>query len=141
MAKKEQYYVLAEQYYVEEQLSVAAVARKLNITEKTLHNWRKDGGWDEKRSKFLKSKYNCYSSLYELTNRITQQILSDYEADGTIPEKSALAFLGKMIDKLPKMKKLEAQEIIEKAEENDERTDESLALKVAELVDKKLMGE
>ncbi|MDD3236819.1 MAG: hypothetical protein PHV37_01820 [Candidatus Gastranaerophilales bacterium] len=140
MAKKEQYYVLAEKYYVEEQIPVTGIAKKLNITEKTLHNWRKEGEWDDKRTKFLRSQCNCYSSLYELLNKliakVTESIANDEKIDG-----STLYFIKTLMDKLPKLKKFENDLILDKLETSStEESNEDIATKVAELVDKRLMG-
>lgn len=114
MAKKEQYYVLAEKYYVEEQTPISGIAQKLNITEKTLHNWRKNGNWEDKRTKFLRSQCNCYASLYELVHKMTSKITDEFEAEGKMPDGSALYFISKMMDKLPKLKKFENEMITEK---------------------------
>ena len=42
MAKFDDYGILAEKYYVEEQLPVSRIAEKLGLTDKTLHEWKKN---------------------------------------------------------------------------------------------------
>lgn len=113
MGKKETYFILAEKYYVEEQLPVSTIATRLNITAKTLGEWKKEGDWENKRMKFLQSQYNCYASLYELVNKMTQKISDDY-ANGISPDGSTLYFISKMTDKLPKLKKFETELITDK---------------------------
>lgn len=141
MAKKEQYYVLAEKYYVEDQMPVTGIAKKLNVTEKTLHNWRKEGEWDNKRAKFLRSQCQCYASLYELVNKMTQKIAEDFETTGEAPDGSTLYFIKAMVDKLPKLKQFENELVLDKTVNIHEKTDEDISTRIAELVDKKLMGE
>ena len=116
MGKKEQYFCLAEKMYVEEQKPISAIAKSLNITNKTLGDWKRTGNWDEKRKKFLGSQYACYSGLYELLNKVTAKAIEDFHETGEIPEQSTMNFISKMIDKLPKLKNFEAMEITDKLE-------------------------
>ena len=117
MGKFEQYGPIAQQYFVEQQKPISEIAKELNITEKTLHNWKKEWDWEQKKADFLKSKYNCFASLYQLTNMIANDALEAYKADGTKPDKSTISFLSKAIDKLPKMKSIEKQEVLEHTED------------------------
>lgn len=115
MGKFEQYAPLAQQYYVEQQKTIAAISKELNITEKTLHSWKKNNDWEQKKADFLKSKYNCFSALYELTNMIANDALNAYKIEGTAPDKATINFLAKAIDRLPKMKNIEAVEVSEQS--------------------------
>ncbi len=131
MAKFEQYSPIAQQYFVEEQKPISVIAQQLNLTEKTLHDWKRKGNWEQKREDFLKSKYNCYASLYELTNLMAQKALEDYKEDGTTPDKATVNFLARAIDKLPKMKRLEQEEISEQANSSkDKASNEETILKI-----------
>lgn len=116
MGKFEQYSPIAQQYFVEQQKPISTIAKELNITEKALHNWKKAGEWEQKKTEFLKSKYNCFSSLYQLTNMIASDALEAYKTQGEKPDKNTISFLSKAIDKLPKMKTIEQQEVIEHTE-------------------------
>lgn len=120
MAKKEQYGKLAEQYYVESNMPISGIAKRLNITEKTLHEWKRADEWDKKRCNFLHSRYSCYSSLYELVGLMAKDAIEQYKTEGTLPEAKQLYFLKDMVDKLPKMKSFEnnlAEEEIAKTTE------------------------
>ena len=116
MNKKDTYFCLAERMYVEEQKTACEIAQNLNLTEKTIGVWKKNGNWDDKRRKFLNSQFACYSGLYELLNKVTEKVVEDFKETGEIPERSTMNFISKMIDKLPKLKNLEALEIAEKLE-------------------------
>ena len=107
MGKKEEYYLLAKKYYVEDQQPISSVGKRLNITEKTLHGWKREGDWEKERKKFLSSQYNCYSSLYELLNRVTNAALDTHSTTGELPDKATLDFIKAMADKLPKVKRME----------------------------------
>lgn len=121
MGKFEQYGLIARQYFVEQQKPISVISKELNITEKSLHIWKKEGDWEQKKADFLKSKYNCFASLYELTNMIANDALQAYKTDGTKPDKSTISFLSKAIDRLPKMKTIEKEEIVEHTENKDSK--------------------
>ena len=107
MSKKEQFEHLAQQYYVESNMPISGIAKRLSLTEKTLHSWKKAGEWDKKRAAFLHSRYSCYASLYELVGLITKDAIQQYKTEGTLPEAKQLYFLKDMVEKLPKMKTFE----------------------------------
>lgn len=117
MAKSPEILILATQYYVECQMSVAQIAKRLNVSEKTLHTWKKENDWQGKRNRFLKSMYSTNQSLYELLHLVSQKAIDDYKTDGTMPDQKTLYFIMGMTDKLPKLKMYEKQEIQEKVEE------------------------
>ncbi len=117
MAIKESHKILAGQYFIEYQMSVAEIARRLNISEKTLHNWKKEGNWDNKRSQFLKSQYSTNQTLYELVHLIATKAVEDFKTDGTVPDQKTLYFISAMSDKLLKLKAYEQSQAEEKLEE------------------------
>lgn len=124
MTKKATYEVLAAQYFVERQMSVAGIAKKLNISEKTIHTWKKDGNWEEKRTKFLKAQYSTNQTLYELLGLMATKAVDDYKAEGIIPDQKTLYFIMNMSDKLYKLKKFEEESVLEKIEEVNTSTSE-----------------
>lgn len=117
MAIKESHKILAGQYFIEYQMSVAEIARRLNISEKTLHNWKKEGNWDSKRTQFLKSQYSTNQTLYELVHLIATKAVEDFKTDGTVPDQKTLYFISAMSDKLLKLKAYEQSQAAEKIEE------------------------
>lgn len=138
MGKFEDYGILAEKYFVEEQLPISRIADKLGLTDKTLHDWKKKGNWEEKRKEFLASQYTCYSALQELVMHLSKDALQKIKS-GEVPEAATLNFISKMSEKLPKIKALDDYIVNEKMSENNEAEDTQT--RIAELIDKKLCGE
>ena len=135
MKKFEEYGILAEKYYVEEQLSLSQISTKLNICTKTLTDWKKRERWEEKRKEFLSSQYSCFSALQELLMYLSKDALTKIKS-GEVPESASLNFIAKMSEKLPKLKALNEEETCQKHELNvDKQT------QIAKLIDKKLMNE
>lgn len=138
--KKEQYFNVAQRMYVEQHTPLSGIAKRIDVSERTLVEWKKEGDWENKRSQFLKSMYSCYSELYEAVRKMTIKLNADLDS-GIIPDKSTMDFLRSMIDKIPKLKEFERAQIVE-IQSNDtrqEKKDEDLSTKVAQLIDKKLM--
>ena len=133
MKKFDEYGILAEKYFVEEQLTLTEISERLNITSKTLVEWKKQGNWEEKRKTFLSSQYSCYSALQELLMYLSKDALTKIKS-GEVPESASLNFIAKMAEKLPKLKSI-----------NEEKSKTSLntdtQTQIAQLIDKKLMNE
>ena len=117
MTKSPEIFVLATQYYVECQMPIVQISKRLNVSEKTLHNWKNEHDWQNKRNRFLKKMYSSNQTLYELLHLVSQKIIDDYKTDGTMPDQKTLRFIVTMVDKLPKLKMYENQEVLEKIQE------------------------
>lgn len=142
MGKFDDYGILAEKYYVEDQLPISAIGKKLNLTDKTLHEWKKKGNLEDKRRDYLTSQCSCNKNLYELVRLLTDKAVTEIRTTGTYPDPAALNFIGKMADKLPKIKNFEenvVNELMNKSPDNTEKS-EDMKLKIANSIDAKLMG-
>lgn len=125
MSKKATLEIAACQYFVECQMSIIEIARRLNVSEKTIRNWKKDGDWENKRMLFLKSQYSTNQTLYELVHLIAQKALEDFKTEGAYPDQKTLYFLMNMSDKLDKLKNYEDKLSGEKISEMKQATSES----------------
>ena len=109
--------ILASQYYIENQMSIAQIAKRLLISEKTLFIWKKENGWEDKRTRFLKSQYSCNQTLYELLHLVANKAVEDFKLEGIMPDQKTLYFIMNMAGKLKDLKTFETQTANEKAEE------------------------
>lgn len=139
MGKFEDYGLLAEKYYVEEQLPISTIAKKLNLTDKTLHDWKNKNNWDDKRKDFLQSQFTCSAALQELVIHLVKDANAKIKM-GELPEAATLNFIGKMAEKLPKLKAYDDMVINEKMTSSENKTVSDQATTVAELINKQLMG-
>ncbi len=62
---------LAERMFVEEGLTAKAIAEATDMSEQTIGRWRKDGGWDSKRKKFLQAPQNIKKAITEELQRLS----------------------------------------------------------------------
>ena len=142
MGKKETYEPLARQYYVEAQVPISGIAKRLNITEKTLHSWKKEGDWDGQRAKFLHAQFSCYGSLYELVKLLSEDAKNRFLTDGELPDAKTVNFLRDMVKQLPTLKNFENGLALEKIEEVKEQEPQAKTDKTSTIteIDKFLKG-
>ncbi len=117
MTKKPEYEPIAAQYFIEMQMSVVQIAKRLNVSEKTIHNWKKAGEWEEKRKRYIKTQYSTNQTLYELLGSISKNALDEFRMNGTVPDQKTCYFIMAMTDKIAKLKQFEQQAANEKIEE------------------------
>lgn len=116
--------LLASQYYIENQMSVTQIAKRLTISEKTLFNWKKEGNWEDRRTRYLKTQYSTNQTLYELLHLVATKAVEDYKLTGIIPDQKTLYFIMNMSGKLKELKSFENQTAEEKALELKELNNE-----------------
>lgn len=136
----------AERMFVVEQATIDTIASELKIAEKTVRNWKKEGDWDTKRSKYNKVKTDFHEDLYVLARKIMKLLQievdrlvenagkSDEEQDSRI--ESRINSLSRLLDKLPKTKDYETVIKNEKAAEQEEKeiTGDMIAQKAREIL-------
>lgn len=84
--KKDIFLAQAEILFVEQSHTITDIVQVLcgNVSEKTLHKWKKAGQWEEKRAAFVQSKTVEYKEdlklndkLYRITNYLADNIIGD----------------------------------------------------------------
>ncbi len=128
MAKRNALYADAERLYVQDQLTLEAIASKLGCSVRTLTTWKGDGNWDGKRSGFIQTTQSMHEELYELARLLTTKNLNKVR-EGSEPEKEQLSFVVKVMATLEKTRKYETDATTTK--------DDPAAVKAAKLKDLK----
>jgi hypothetical protein len=80
MAKENLYGPEAERLYVTEQCTIAEIASRLRIAERSVRNWKEKGRWDEKRQAYLSSRRAFHEELYEFGQHLLRKIREDEDA-------------------------------------------------------------
>ena len=85
--KKDKYYAIAENMYVEKFITVAEIARRIGVHaeiarrigvhERTIKRWKKDGDWSGKRKEFIEH----FSLSKEDTFMQAQYMLQSFNVD------------------------------------------------------------
>lgn len=79
MTKKELFLAQAERLYVIEQQSLERIALDLDLNFKTVHSWKQENNWEEKRLEYLKGKQMFHEELYYFARALMQSIQDDIE--------------------------------------------------------------
>lgn len=106
--KRAALYADAERLYVQDQLTLEAIAKKLGCSVRTLTSWKGEGNWEAKRIGFQDTSQSMHEELYELARLLTTKNLNKVR-EGSEPEKEQLSFVVKVMATLEKTRKYEAE--------------------------------
>lgn len=106
MAKKSQYYQIAEQMFVFDHLSVSDIAEQIPVSERTIGDWRRDGNWDVRRDQSVALQSSTTEKLHKLVDKLIDNTVSSIE-NGQEPSQSQLYLIGKLTPALIRMQKFE----------------------------------
>ena len=106
MAKKAQYYIEAEELFVQERLNVEEIALRIPVSSRTIGDWRREHDWDGKRERFAAQETSTTEKLYKLIQALTDKAILSAE-NNEEPSQSQLYFIGRMAPLLLKFKKFE----------------------------------
>ncbi len=95
MGKKDELFIEAERLYVRKLKSIPEIAAILPVSQTSLYKWSKEGGWEDKREKYLASEKGSLEQAEKLLVRILTQL----------SEKPVDQLGSKDIDKLSKISK------------------------------------
>ena len=120
MAKKAQYFDVAERMYVVEQRTLAEIAAETGVAESTLRLWKRQGGWSKKRKQYLESRQAFHEELYQFTRLLLKTIKEDM-ANGKKVDSGRLYALGKLLPMITKIKDYE--DVVRRHEEDKQPED------------------
>lgn len=134
MSKKAYLFQEAERLYVHEQNTPAEIAAKLGVSERTVHNWLKEGSWKEKRSQYLASRRAFHEELYEFARHLMRSIMNDMQG-GQKVDTGRLYTLGRILPMILKVK--EYEDLRKDLQKEASRTD---LQEVIKLVEEEILG-
>jgi hypothetical protein len=123
MAKKAGYYVAAEQLYLYEHLTLAEIAARIPVSERTLGDWQRDGKWSERREKLAEQQASSSEKAYELSNSLMDDFISAVK-EGKEPSQWKVVLFGKISPMLERFRKYE--------QETERQPDEGVSEKTVE---------
>lgn len=130
MAKKALYFNEAERLYVIEQCTLAEIASRLRLAEKTVRTWKDEGDWETKRLAHLKGKQAFHQELFELVRKLGENIKTDVEDGIEVPAGRWYAFT-RLLPLVTKAKDYE-DTVTRKASEETKQTLTEDVLKIIE---------
>lgn len=97
----------AKELYTIHQMSLADISRRLNISTRTLQNWKTEDRWEETRAEISGSEKNFHAQLFELGEVMARKIKQD-ELDGVKVAAERYTALQRIIDTAEHARKYEA---------------------------------
>jgi uncharacterized protein YjcR len=137
MAKKQQYFAEAERLYVSEQCTLAEIASRLRLAEKTVRTWKDDGDWETKRAVMVKEKQRFDEELYMFARKLLTNIMADMD-NSKEPSASRLYTLTKLLPQLTRIKEYEDTVVAKR--EKDSSAKAGLSADVLKLIESEILG-
>jgi regulator of replication initiation timing len=129
---------LAEKMYVQEQRTYAEISTVLEVSEKTLWTWGKDGNWNDKREALLRSKKALHEELYNLVRKLAKSIKENIEG-GIEPSKTRADLFKNLMSSIKTSK--EYEDAMKQAEEDEERENrEGLTQDTFDRIEREIFG-
>ena len=91
--KKDKYYEIAEKMYTEQFITVAGIAKRLGVNERTIKRWKKDGNWTEKRYQYLYKHTNSKDDIYVFCKTMLANFNSELQNGNKIDTSRLNVFL------------------------------------------------
>ncbi|MFA6690327.1 MAG: phage terminase small subunit-related protein [Sphaerochaetaceae bacterium] len=96
----------AKELFVIHQMSLADIGRSLNVSTRTLQNWKSAGNWELEKSRVGGSEGAFHAELFQLGEVMARKIKQD-EAGGTEVAPERYTALERIIDTAEKSRKYE----------------------------------
>lgn len=125
--KKDKYYEIAEKMYTEQFITVAGIAKRLGVNERTIKRWKKDGNWTEKRYQYLYKHTNSKDDIYVFCKTMLANFNSELQNGNKIDTSRLNVFLN-LVEELVKkeQKDVEIEEFIKVAQKRLDYEEEML---------------
>ena len=137
MAKKKMYFNEAERLYVIEQMTIAEIASRLRLSEKTVRNWKEEGDWGNKRMQYLQSKRAFHEELYQFARKLMRNIEADMDAGVKVDAGRLYTFI-RLVPLLNKVKDYE--DTTRKKEDTTQEKKVGLTDELLQRIEKEILG-
>ncbi len=108
----------AQRMYVEDLMTFEAIAAQIDVSERTVRNWAKEGNWDGKRKKFMNFQENLQDDAREIAGLLAQKI-KEQLGEGKEPANHLLFSFTRIASSLLKIREYEKTVAAEAGNEED----------------------
>lgn len=137
MAKKQLYFSEAERLFVVEQMTIAEIASRLRLGEKTVRLWKEEGDWDVKKKQYIRSKEAFHGELYQFARKLMNSIREDIEK-GEKPDAGRLYAFTRLLPLITKVKDYE--DAVKKIDPEEEKKTGGISDDVLKIIEKEILG-
>ncbi len=129
----------AQRMYVEDLMTFESIAASIDVSERTVRNWAKEGNWDLKRKKFMKFQENLQDDAREIASLLAQKI-KEQLADGQEPANHLLFSFTRIANSLLKIREYEKTVATEAAADDNAREEAAKNQKNAAAIFRETFG-
>ncbi len=106
---KMKYYKQAETLFLQDNLSVDEICKKLNVSRRTIFYWRTKYEWDRKKAEKLETKENFSKELQSFAEKLMEKITTNMQNKKPVNQ-SEYYTLTNLLKYLPDLAKIELKE-------------------------------
>lgn len=106
MAKKQLHFIEAERLFVVEGCTLEVISSELDVSSRTLQDWKTEGKWDDKRAEMRRITSNTGELATSIAGKILERIAKKLENDEQLIP-TEIMFLREFI---PSRNKIKTQE-------------------------------
>ena len=99
-------YARAMALYVESFKTVQEICSLLNLEERTVFHWKKEGDWNSYRTEKLKKSKMLHSKLYDIIDKLAEHIRNEIDNGSSVNPTKLYAIVG-VIQSLQQIKEYE----------------------------------
>lgn len=129
----------AQRMYVEDLMTFEAIAAEIDVSERTLRNWAKEGNWDMKRKKYMKFQENLQDDAREIAGLLAQKI-KEQLGEGKEPANHLLFSFTRIASSLIKIREYEKTVAAEEARSESSEKETAQNQKNAAAIFKETFG-
>ncbi len=113
---KKRHYNEAEQLFIYDGLSADEIARKFDISRRTIFYWKKKCNWDTKRSDYLFNNTRMSFEINDFLKKLMDKIMADIDNNKQVSQSEIYTVLN-LIKRMPEIKNYENESVKAKKEE------------------------
>ena len=113
---KKRYYNEAERLFIYDGLSADEIARKFEISRRTIFYWKKEYNWDKKRADYLFNNTRMSFEINDFVRKLMDKIMVDIDNNRQVSQSEIYTVLN-LIKRMPEIKNYEDEIVKSKKEE------------------------
>lgn len=113
--KRSACYDIAEAMFVEKRLSLDLISKDINVSTRTLGDWKREGDWEQKRLQFIKNQNACNRELYGLLKDLSEMARVTIKSN-KVPEPHLLNTINNLSSAIVRLKTYEDMVVKEETE-------------------------
>ncbi|MDD3237753.1 MAG: helix-turn-helix domain-containing protein [Candidatus Gastranaerophilales bacterium] len=126
---KKRHYNEAERLFICDGLSADEIARKFEISRRTIFYWKKEYNWDKKRADYLFNNTRMSFEINDFTRKLMDKIMTDIDNNRQVSQSEIYTVLN-LIKRMLEIKNYEDEIVKAKKEEKPKELTPELIMQI-----------